>query len=106
MQYHRLNKHRIVSIFTYYNACEIFFLLWHTHFCAITKLILVNETKSSKYTCIWGILTLELSSYVLKIPNDAFTVLCQILISCFNTQSRVLQADWLRLENSGKATEL
>ena len=27
-------------------------------------------------------LALELSSYVLEIPNDAFTTLCQILIGC------------------------
>ena len=36
-------------------------------------------------------LTLELSSYALEIPNDA------------HTQSRVLQYDWLILENNEKA---
>ena len=68
---------------------------------AVIKLILVNEMKSSKFTFIlkhkWGILSLELSSYVLEIPNDAFTSLIQ---------SRVLQADRVRLENNGKANEL
>ena len=83
---------------------------YDTHLYAVTKLILVNETKNSKYNFIlkhkWRIQTLGLSSYVLKIPNDAFTVLCQIPICCFNTWSRVLQADWLRLENNGKANKL
>ena len=37
---------------------------------------------------------LELSSYVLETPNDAYTTLSQNLIWLFNTQSRVLEADW------------
>ena len=48
-------------------------------------------------------LTLELSSYVLEIPNDAYThsVNSDWLL---NTHSRVLQADWLTLETNEKAT--
>ena len=42
-------------------------------------------------------LTLELSSIVLEISIDVSDWL-------FNTQSRVLQADWLILENNDKAT--
>ena len=48
-------------------------------------------------------LTLELSSYVLGIPNDGY----QHSVNSdwqFNTQSRVLQADWLMLENTEKVT--
>ena len=52
--------------------------------------------------------TLELSSIVLEIPNDAYTTLSLNLIGCshklksislwlFNTQSRLLQADWLNI---------
>ena len=47
--------------------------------------------------------TLELSSIVLEIPNDAFTTLSRNLIGCwplFNIQLRVLQADGLTLENN------
>ena len=44
-------------------------------------------------------LTLELSSVVLGIPNDAYdTHLKSDWL--FNTQTRVLQADWLTLENN------
>ena len=46
----------------------------------------------------------ELYSSVLEIPNDAHTTLSQKLDSMFNTQSRVLQADWLTLDNDEKAT--
>ena len=48
-------------------------------------------------------LTLELSSIVLKTPNDAYKTQskCDWL---FNTQSRVLLADWLILEDNEKAT--
>ena len=49
-------------------------------------------------------LALELSSYVLEIPNDA---LQHSALSnsdwLFNTQSRVLRADWWILGNNGKA---
>ena len=48
-------------------------------------------------------LTLKLSSYILEIPNDAYTTLSQS-DWLFNTQSRVLQADRLMLENNEKAT--
>ena len=48
-------------------------------------------------------LTLELSSFILEIPNDAYTTLSQS-DWLFNTQSRVLQADRLMLENNEKAT--
>ena len=44
----------------------------------------------------------ELYSYVLEIPNNGFTTLESYWLS--NTQSRVLQADWLVLENNEKAT--
>ena len=48
-------------------------------------------------------LTLVLSSYLLKFPNDALqhSVNSDWL---FNTQSRELQADWLILKNNEKAT--
>ena len=46
--------------------------------------------------------TLELSSYVLEIHNHAYTTLAEILL-LFNSQSRVLQADWLILGNNGNA---
>ena len=45
-------------------------------------------------------LTLELSYIVLEIPNDAYTTLSRYLIGFSNTQSRVLQPDWLILENN------
>ena len=48
-------------------------------------------------------LTLELSSCILEIPNDAYTTLSQS-DWLFNTQSRVLQADRLMLKNNEKAT--
>ena len=59
-------------------------------------------------------LTLELSSHLLEIPNDAFTTSSQfpmMLIQhsvypdwLFNTQSRVLQTDWFKLEINERAT--
>ena len=45
-------------------------------------------------------LTLELSSIVLESPIDTRSTSDWL----FNTQSRVLQADWLILENNEKAT--
>ena len=50
-----------------------------------------------------GMLTLESSSYVLEIPNNAYTTLSKILIDS-STLSQELQADWLILENNEKAT--
>ena len=47
-------------------------------------------------------LTLELSSYLLEITNDAYTTLSSDWL--FNTQSRVLQADWFIFEINEKAT--
>ena len=44
-------------------------------------------------------LTLEFSSYLLEIPNDAYTTLSQNLIGC-----STLSQDWLTLENNEKAT--
>ena len=46
-------------------------------------------------------LTLESSSHLLEILNDAYTTLSHNLIG-FSTlsQERVLQADWLLLENN------
>ena len=49
-----------------------------------------------------GMLTLGLSSYLLKIPNDAYTTLNSDWL--FDTQSRVLQADWFILEIVEMAT--
>ena len=49
-------------------------------------------------------LILEFFSIVMEIPNAAYTTLSQTLIGVFNTHSRVLQADWLILENNEKAT--
>ena len=46
----------------------------------------------------------ELSSSVLEILNDVHTTLSQKLDWMFNTRSRVLQPDWLILENNDKAT--
>ena len=51
-----------------------------------------------------GILTWELSSVVLEIPNDAYTPLRWNLIDCSTLKSWVLQADCLILENNEKAT--
>ena len=48
-------------------------------------------------------LTLGLSSYLLEIPYDAYTTLSQT-DWLFNTQPRVLQADWFILEVKEKAT--
>ena len=49
-------------------------------------------------------LTLELSSYALEIPNDAYTTISQNLIAWLsNTQSTRIQVDWLILENNEKA---
>ena len=46
-----------------------------------------------------------ITSYVLEIPNDAYTTLRQSKIDWLsNTQSRVPQADWLMLVNNEKAT--
>ena len=44
---------------------------------------------------------LHVYSYVLEIPNNGYTTLKSYWLS--NTQSRVLQADWLVLENNEKA---
>ena len=46
-------------------------------------------------------LTLELSSHVLEIPNDAYATFGNRF---FNTQSRVLQGDRLILENNEAVT--
>ena len=43
---------------------------------------------------------MELSSYLFEIPNDVYTNSDWL----FNTQSRVLRADWLVLEFNEKAT--
>ena len=60
-----------------------------------------NE-KERRFTYVkqQGMLTLELSSYVLGIPNDAQSKFDWLHI----TQSRALQADWLILQNNEKAT--
>ena len=48
---------------------------------------------------------MELSSYVLEIPNDAHTIFSQSLIACSTlTQSRVLEADWLIMKSNETAT--
>ena len=49
-------------------------------------------------------LTLELSSYLWEIPDDAYTTLSQYSYWLFNTRSRVLKADWFTLEIDAKAT--
>ena len=50
-------------------------------------------------------LTSELSSYVLEIPNHAYPIQHSVNFEwLFNNRSRVLQADWLMLENNEKAT--
>ena len=51
-----------------------------------------------------SLLTLELSSYLLEIPNDTYTTLSQYSYWLFNTRSRVLKADWFALEIDEKAT--
>ena len=51
-------------------------------------------------------LTLDLSSTVSEIPNDAYATLSQNPTGWFNTQSRVQPADWLSLENNEKTTKL
>ena len=43
-------------------------------------------------------LTLELSTYLSEILNDAYETVGQIRL-LFNTQSRVQPADWFILEN-------
>ena len=45
-------------------------------------------------------------SIVLQITNDAYTTLSGNLTGCsaFSQDASVLQADWLILENNGKAT--
>ena len=48
--------------------------------------------------------TLILCSYLLEIPDDAYTQHLVISDWLFNTQSRVLQADWFILEINEKAT--
>ena len=48
-------------------------------------------------------LRMELSSYVLEIPNDVYYTR-SISYWLSNIQSRALQADWLILENNEKAT--
>ena len=56
-------------------------------------------------------LTLELSSYQLEIPHDAYMLLSQTMIGCSLLQSqwlcftcsRVLQAYWMVLDNNEKA---
>ena len=48
-------------------------------------------------------LTLELSYYLLKIPNDDCTILSRFGFAV-HTQSRVLQADWFIFEVVEKAT--
>ena len=48
-------------------------------------------------------LTFELSSYLLEVPNDSYPTLVDS-DWLFNTQSRVLQADWFILEINEKAT--
>ena len=49
-------------------------------------------------------LTLELSSYLLEIPADAYLLFSLILIGYLLLKSRVLQAHWLILGNDEKAT--
>ena len=45
-------------------------------------------------------LILELSSFVLEIPNDAYTLHSQSNSDWpLNTQSRALQANWFKFEN-------
>ena len=48
-------------------------------------------------------LTLQLSSPVLEVPNDANSTLSRNFIGC-STLSQVLQAEWLYLENIEKGT--
>ena len=48
-------------------------------------------------------LTFELSSYLLEVPIDSYPTLVDS-DWLFNTQSRVLQADWFILEINEKAT--
>ena len=47
-------------------------------------------------------LTLELSSTVLKIPNDAYTTLSQNLIGCSTFIQ--MRCNWLILQSDEKAT--
>ena len=49
-----------------------------------------------------GMLSSELSSYVLWIPDDAYTTLKFFWL--FHTQSDGLQADWLISESNDKET--
>ena len=49
-------------------------------------------------------LTLEISSNVLEIPNDSLFNTQSKCDWLFNTRSRVLQADWSILENNDKVT--
>ena len=59
-------------------------------------------------TCIWNnlecqelvMLTLELSSYVFKILNDAYTSTLRRNLICCATPN---QADWLILQNNGRS---
>ena len=47
-----------------------------------------------------GMITWDLCSRLLEIPDDAPMLLSQILIGCFITHIRVLYADWLPQENN------
>ena len=49
-------------------------------------------------------LTSELSTYVLKIPNNAYTTLSQNLIGCSTLSHEYCKADWMTLKNNAKET--
>ena len=49
-------------------------------------------------------LTLELSSIVLEIPNDAYTTLSRNLIGYSTLSQECYEPDWLILENNENAT--
>ena len=49
-------------------------------------------------------LTLELSSIVMEIPNDAYITLSRNLIGYSTLSQEYCEPDWLILENNEKAT--
>ena len=51
-----------------------------------------------------GMVILELSSYLLEIPNDTYTTLSQFWLAAQHSVKSILQAVWLILEYNEKAT--
>ena len=62
-----------------------------------------STSETSNCSVLLSVNDKELSSYLLEVPNDSYPTLVDS-DWLFNTQSRVLQADWFKLEINERAT--